>query len=180
MCQLQGVNNVLTAFLQRPHDVPIASLLRHWRFYGAQAIAAACSWRAHGAHTAFSRRAHSVPTEIIAFKVCFTYLYILNNPILRTQRSTFTLISTDLQHIQQHTYTKQYTLNSFYYDVNQQFSFIYVEQLIVEIKDKLQSSLKCCQFNAFIAINRFYILNTLYDYLYYYQYALQTSTPNAY
>ena len=53
---VKRVHNILAASLQRPHDVPTASLQRPWRFYGAQAVAAAWSRRAHSAPTAFSRR----------------------------------------------------------------------------------------------------------------------------
>jgi len=75
--------SVYTTSSQRPHDVPTASLQRPLRFHSAQAVAAACSQRAYGAHTAFSRRAHSVLTAIIAFKI-FNFFIILRNPILQT------------------------------------------------------------------------------------------------
>jgi len=39
--------------------------------------------RANGAHTAFSRRAHSVFTAIIAFKMFYYFYFILSNPILQ-------------------------------------------------------------------------------------------------
>jgi len=61
-----------------------ASLQRLWRFHSAQAVAAACLQRAHGAHTAFSRRAHSVLTAIIAFKIFLHIFFILSNPIFQT------------------------------------------------------------------------------------------------
>jgi len=75
--------SVYTTSLQRPHDVPTASLQRPWRFHSAQAVAAACLQRAHGAHTAFSRRAHSVLTAIIAFKIFYLFFFILSNLILQ-------------------------------------------------------------------------------------------------
>jgi len=67
--------SVYTTSSQRPHDVPTASLQRPWRFHSAQAIAEACLQRAHGAHTAFSRRAHSVFTAIIAFKIFYLFYF---------------------------------------------------------------------------------------------------------
>jgi len=78
------IYSVYTTSSQRPHDVPTASLQRPWRFHSAQAVAAACSQRAHGAHTAFSRRTHSVLTAIIAFKIFYLFFFILSNPILQT------------------------------------------------------------------------------------------------
>ena len=38
-----------------------------------KAVAAACTQRSHGAHTAFSRRAYSVLTAIIAFKIFYLF-----------------------------------------------------------------------------------------------------------
>ena len=56
-------HKVLTAYIQRPHVIPTASLQRLWRPYSAQEVAAACSQCAYGAHTAHiqgSHGAHSV------------------------------------------------------------------------------------------------------------------------
>ena len=58
ICQLKRVPNVLTASLQRPHDVNTASMT----FYIAQAVAAVWSRRAHGALRARTRRAQTVFT----------------------------------------------------------------------------------------------------------------------
>jgi len=54
--------SVYTTSSQRPHHVPTASLQRPWRFHSSQAVAAACSQRAHGALTVCTKRSHSAHT----------------------------------------------------------------------------------------------------------------------
>jgi len=58
ICHLQRIHSVLTACLQRPHDVPVASTARKQLLQ-----------RVHGALTARTQCAYSVFTAIIAFKI---------------------------------------------------------------------------------------------------------------
>jgi len=71
------------------HNVFIASmtLLRL-----LQVVTAACSHRAHGEHTALTKRAYSVVT-IIAIKIFLPKYHILNKPFLRTKSSILTFRS---------------------------------------------------------------------------------------
>jgi len=57
---------------------------RHYSVHGVFTARKQLLQRVHSAHTAFSRRAHSVLTAIIAFKIFYLFLFILCNPILQT------------------------------------------------------------------------------------------------
>jgi len=62
--------------------------------------------------------------------------------------------------------------------------FAFFGKQLIEIKDKLWSSSKCCLFNATYTIciyyNKYFLdFNKFYYYLYYYQNALQTPTQHA-
>jgi len=57
-----GAHKVLTSSIQRPHEIPRASLHRLCCSYSAQEVAAACSQCAYDAHTTYIQCAHSAHT----------------------------------------------------------------------------------------------------------------------
>jgi len=61
ICHLQRAHNILTVSLQCPHNVVTASLLRSWRSYSTQEVAAVLS--PHTQHPGFTQRLHSAHTS---------------------------------------------------------------------------------------------------------------------
>jgi len=99
--RLKISNMSVISCTQRPHSVPSASTQRFHSVFTAsmtfsQRASSCCSVftertrRADGAHTAFSRRAHSVLKAIIAFKM---FYFFFSNLILQTKLSIFTFRS---------------------------------------------------------------------------------------
>jgi len=103
-------HSVHTTSLQRPHDVPTASLQPPWRSCSAQEDAAACSQRAHGARTAGIQRSHGDDSvlgllfifyfeqhkfaNIVTYLDCSKQFFIVFNTGTKSR-------STSLQHVYQ-------------------------------------------------------------------------------
>ena len=76
--------SVYTTSSQRPYSVYTTFPQRLYSVHDVFTARKQLLQRVHGAHTEFSRCAHSVLTAIIAFLIFYLFIFILSNPILQT------------------------------------------------------------------------------------------------